>query len=118
MSNAKLIDTLSAYHCVFGAKLLEKWKYADSYVKCAADHEEPAPDTEEEQNGKLSKEILIVRFANSAAKAMGYSVQDEDNSEQDLVDIASAYQLKLNLIAITKLKEKLTEEMKAAAELF
>ena len=118
MPNAKLIDTLSAYHCVFGAKLLEKWKYADSYVKCAADHEEPAPDTEEEQNGKLSKEILIVRFANSAAKAMGYSVQDEDNSEQDLVDIASAYQLKLNLIAITKLKEKLTEEMKVAAELF
>jgi HD-like signal output (HDOD) protein len=118
MPNAKLIDTISAYHCLFGAKLLEKWKYADSYVKCAADHEDPAPDTEEEQNEALPKELLIVRFANSAAKAMGYGVQDEDNSEPDLEDIASAYQLKLNFIAITKLKEKLTEEMKGAAELF
>jgi putative nucleotidyltransferase with HDIG domain len=81
---AKLIGTISANHCVFGAKLLEKWKYADSYIKCAADHEEPAPDTEAEQNEKLPKEILIVRFANSAAKAMGYSVEDDDNSEQDL----------------------------------
>jgi putative nucleotidyltransferase with HDIG domain len=115
---AKLIGTISANHCVFGAKLLEKWKYADSYIKCAADHEEPAPDTEAEQNEKLPKEILIVRFANSAAKAMGYSVEDDDNSEQDLEDIASAYQLKLNLIAITKLKDKLSAEMKGALELF
>jgi len=114
----KLISTISANHCVFGAKLLEKWKYADSYIKCAADHEDPAPDTEEEQNEELPKEILIVRFANSAAKAMGYSVEEYDNSEQDLEDIASAYKLKLNIIAITKLKEKLTNEMTGALELF
>ena len=81
MPHAKLIDTLSAYQCVLGAKLLEKWKYAESYVKCAADHEDPAPDMDEEQNEDLPKEILIVRFANSVAKAMGHSVQDEDNSE-------------------------------------
>jgi HD-like signal output (HDOD) protein len=118
MPNAKLIDTISAYHCVFGAKLLEKWKYADSYIRCAADHEDPASDIDEKQDQDPPKEILIVRFANSVAKAMGYSVQDEDNSEQDLVDIASAYQLKLNLIAITKLKEKLTDEMTGAMELF
>ena len=118
MPHAKLIDTLSAYHCVFGAKLLEKWKYAESYVKCAADHEDPAPDMDEEQNEDLPKEILIVRFANSVAKAMGHSVQDEDNSEQDLVDIASAHNLKLNLIATTKLKEKLAAEMTGAMELF
>jgi len=118
MPNARLIDTLSAYHCVFGAKLLEKWKYAESYVECAADHEDPAPDMDEEQNEDLPKEILIVRFANSVAKAIGYSVQDEDNSDQDLVDIASAHRLKLNLIATTKLKEKLTAEMTGAMELF
>lgn len=118
MPEAKLMATISANHCVFGAKLLEKWKYADSYVRCAADHQDPPQDPNEAQEEAPPKEILIVRFANSAAKAMGYSVEGEDNSEQDLEDIACAYHLKLNLISITKLKEKLTNEMKRAMELF
>jgi len=115
---AKLIDTLSAHHCVFGAKLLEKWKYADSYIKGASNHEDLAPDNDEGKEEKPPKEILIVRFANMAAKSMGYSLEEKDYSDLDLENIDSACQLKLNLIKITKLKEKLTEEMRGVMELF
>jgi HD-like signal output (HDOD) protein len=118
MPTAKLIDTLSANHCVFGAKLLEKWKYADSYVRCAADHQDQGADGDAEQDKELPMEIRIVRFANSAAKAMGYGFEEIKIPEQDLADIAFTHKLNLNLISTTKLKEKLTAEMKVALELF
>ena len=115
---AKLIDTISALHGVFGAKLLEKWRYADSYVASASNHEERGMDKDEAQQVTLSKEILIVRFANLAAKSMGYSLGKKDYSGLAIEDSQLAYDLKLNLIAITKLKERLTKEMKRAMELF
>jgi HD-like signal output (HDOD) protein len=114
----KLIDTISGHHCIFGAKLLEKWKYADSYVKCASNHEDIGSDKDEEQEETPPQEILIVRFANMAAKSMGYSLEEKDYSDLDLEDIKSADQLRLNSIKIAKLKEKLTEEMKGVLELF
>jgi putative nucleotidyltransferase with HDIG domain len=117
-STDKLIDTITAHHCVFGAKLLEKWKYADSYIRCASNHEDIRRDNEEGQEETLPKEILIVRFANMAAKSMGYSLEGKDYSDLDILNIESADQLRLNLIQITKLKEKMTAEMKGVLELF
>jgi HD-like signal output (HDOD) protein/FixJ family two-component response regulator len=115
---AKLIDIISTYHGVFGARLLEKWKYADSYISCASDHENTGSDKDEEKKETLPKEILIVRFANIAAKSMGYSLEENGDTELPIENIDLAYDLKLNLIDITKLKEKLTEEMKRVMELF
>ncbi len=114
----RLIDTVSAHHCLFGAKLLEKWKYADSYIRSASNHEDIEPKGDEEKGKKLPKEILIVHFANQAAKSMGYSLEDKDYSDLDLEDIESADQLRLNSIKIAKLKEKLTAEMKGVLQLF
>jgi len=115
---AKLIDTISTHHGVVGAKLLEKWKYAYSYIACASNHEDSGADKDEEQQATVPKEILIVRFANLAAKSMGYNLGEKDYSGLAVEDSELAYDLKLNLIAITKLKEQLTEEMKGAMELF
>ncbi|MGB5749519.1 MAG: HDOD domain-containing protein [Desulfobacterales bacterium] len=115
---AKLMDTVAAHHCIFGAKLLEKWRYADSYIKCALNHENEAPDHDEEKEEKLSQEILIVRFANMAAKFMGYSLEEKDYPNLDLSNMEAAIHLKLNVIKISILKEKLTEEMKGVMELF
>ena len=70
-----------------------------------------------EKEETLPKEILIVRFANIAAKSMGYSLEDKDYSDLDLEDIESADQLRLNSTKIAKLKEKLTAEMKGVLEL-
>ena len=115
---AKLIDTISALHGPFGAKLLEKWKYADSYIACALNHEDRGADIDKAQQTKLSDELLIVRFANLTAKSMGYSLGESDYSDRALEDSELAYDLKLNLIGVTKLKEKLTEEMEGVIELF
>ena len=115
---AKLMDIVAAHHCVFGAKLLEKWKYADSYINGALNHENEAPDNDEEKEARLSQEILIVRFANMAAKSMGYSLGEKDYSDLDLENMKSARYLKLNVMKISILKEKLTEEMKGVMELF
>ena len=116
--NAKLIETISAHHGVVGAKLLEKWKYASSYVASASDHEESGSDEDEEINETVPKEILIVRFANMAAKSMGYSLEENGHTDLPVENIDLAYDLKLNLIDINRLKEKLTEEMKGVMELF
>ena len=115
---AKLIDIISAYHGVFGARLLEKWKYANSYIMCASDHEDIRPDEDGEIKETPPKELLLVRFANIASKSMGYSLEDKDYSDLAIENIDLAYDLKLNLIDITRLKEKLTVEMKGAMELF
>ena len=112
------MDTVAAHHCVFGAKLLEKWRYADSYINCALNHENEAPDNDEEKEERLSQEILIVRFANMAAKFMGYSLEEKDYSGLDLENMESANHLKLNVKKISILKEKLTEEMEGVMELF
>jgi len=53
-----------------------------------------------------------------AAKFMGYSLEEKDYSDLDLENIESARHLKLNVMKISILKEKLTEEMKAVMDLF
>ncbi|MBW2440197.1 MAG: HDOD domain-containing protein [Deltaproteobacteria bacterium] len=115
---AKLVETITAHHGVVGAKLLEKWKYADSYIACASDHEDDGADEDQETSAPLPREILIVRFANMAAKSMGYSLEENEYTDLPIENIELAYDLKLNLIDIGKLKEQLTEEMKAVMELF
>ena len=116
--SAKLIDTISAHHGVVGAKLLEKWRYADSYIASASDHEDSGTGEDEEIKEIVPKEILIVRFANIAAKSMGYSLEENEYTDLPIENIDLAYDLKLNLIDITKLKDKLAEEMKGVMELF
>ena len=116
--SAKLLGTISAHHGVVGAKLLEKWKYADSYIRCAADHEDNGADKGDEKKEPLPKEILITRFANMVAKSMGYSLEENEYADLPIENIDLAYDLKLNLIDIAKLKEKLIEEMKGVMELF
>ena len=116
--SAKLIDTISAHHGVVGAKLLEKWRYADSYIASALDHKDNGADEDEEIKEIVPKEILIVRFANIAAKSMGYSLEENEYTDLPIENIDLAYDLRLNLIDLTKLKDKLAEEMKGVMELF
>jgi putative nucleotidyltransferase with HDIG domain len=114
----QLIDTISAHHGVVGAKLLEKWKYADSYVASASDHKDSGAEADEEIKETVPKEILIVRFANIVAKSIGYSLEENDYTDLPIENIDLAYDLQLNYIDMTKLQETLTEEMKGVMELF
>jgi putative nucleotidyltransferase with HDIG domain len=114
----KLIDTISTHHGVVGAKLLEKWRYANSYIASASDHKDSGSDGDEEINETVPKEILIVRFANMVAKSMGYGLEENGYSDIPVENIDLAYDLKLNLIDINRLQEQLAEEMKGVIELF
>ena len=114
----KLVEAIAAHHGVVGAKLLEKWKYADTYIACASDHKNGAADEDEETKEPPTKEMLIVRFANMVAKSLGYSLEENEYTGLPIENIELAYDLQLNLIDINKLKEELTEAMRGAMELF
>jgi HD-like signal output (HDOD) protein/ActR/RegA family two-component response regulator len=113
ISTGKLVKTIRDHHCVFGAKILEKWKYAQSFVHSALHHD--SPELEEEN---ISTELLIVNFANLLAKSLGYDLNTEHPADIDLENAESALRLKITPSQITKTKEKVIEEMNAALELF
>ena len=113
ISASKLVNTISDHHCIFGAKILKKWKYAQSYVHSALYH--CSLDLEEED---ISTELLIVNFANLLAKSLGYDLNAEQPADLDLENAESALRLKITPSQITKTKEKVIEEMNTDLELF
>jgi HD-like signal output (HDOD) protein len=113
-STEKLVNTINDHHCFFGAKVLEKWKYAESYVNCAHYHGSLEP-----QEDDISTDHLIVHFSNLVAKSLGYDFYAETQAETeiDLENTESGHLLKLTPHEITKTRTKVEEEMKSALEL-
>jgi HD-like signal output (HDOD) protein/FixJ family two-component response regulator len=114
----QLIHTMEENHCLFGARLLEKWKYAKIYIHSALHHDSLIPQEGEEEERKISKELLIVHFANRVAKSIGYDLNPDPQPDIDLEDVESAQQLKIKPIQIMQTKEAVIEEMRRASELF
>ena len=115
ISEEKLVNTINDHHCFFGAKIMEKWKYAKSYIDCAQFH----GNLEQEEEEDLSTELLIVHFANLMAKSLGYDCCEETqpSPEIDLESAESAHHLKLTFYDIGDIQAKVVEEMKSALEL-
>jgi len=113
-STEKLIHTINDHHCFFGAKILEKWKYAENYVNCAHYHGSLEP-----QENDISTEHLIVHFSNLVAKSLGYdfSAETQTGTEIDLENTESGHLLKLTPHEITEARAKVVEKMKSALEL-
>ena len=114
ISEDKLVHIINDHHCFFGAKILEKWKYAKSYINCAQYHGSLEPDDED-----ISSDLLIVNFANLVAKSLGYdfSTETQPQPEIDLENAESAHLLKLTLYEISDIRDKVVEEMESALEL-
>ncbi len=114
ISEDKLINTINDHHCFFGAKILEKWKYAESYVNCAQYHGSLELDDED-----VSSDLLIVNFANLVAKSLGYdfSTEAQPQPEIDLENAESAHLLKLTPFEISDARDKVAEKMESAMEL-
>ena len=110
----KLVNTINDHHCFFGAKILEKWKYAKSYINCAQYHGSLEPEEE-----GIRTELLIVHFSNLVAKSLGYDFSTENQTEPeiDLEDSGSARLLKLTPHEISETRAKVVEEMKSGLEL-
>jgi HD-like signal output (HDOD) protein/ActR/RegA family two-component response regulator len=113
-STEKLVNTINDHHCFFGAKILEKWKYAESYVNCAHYHSSLEP-----QEDDTSTEHLIVHFSNLVAKSLGYDFSDgtQTITEIELEHTKSGHLLKLTPHEISETRAKVEEEMKGALEL-
>ena len=117
-STANLTATMDKHHCLFGTRLLEKWKYTDSYIQCALHHERLNPDEDNEPPQEVPKELLLIHFSNLIAKSLEPNLQPGDETSPDLENTQSATDLKINSSLISTIKEKVAAAMKDTAELF
>jgi HD-like signal output (HDOD) protein/CheY-like chemotaxis protein len=118
-TKAKLVGTLREYHCQFGAKLLEKWRYSKSYVHSALYHEDVnyEPENEAEKEEDIPPELLVVHFANLLAKSVGHDLNADNVQPIDLENIESTTLLKLNQDQITQTQQAVHKEMEAVEDL-
>jgi HD-like signal output (HDOD) protein/DNA-binding NarL/FixJ family response regulator len=119
ITSSKLIGTMEEHHCQFGARLLEKWKYSESYINSALfhDHLRQPESSRDDHEGTIPRELLIVNFANMLAKSIGYGLNGDTGQGIDLEKMESTNLLKLNENQINKTRRTVIEEMKAVEEL-
>ena len=117
-----LVNILEDYHCQLGAKLLEKWKFAECYMHIALHHNSPdltpAAGAQAEQEAAYCKELMVVQFASQIANLMGYDILGSDPASTDLDDFEPVQQLILKPECVAETKEQVTERMKEVQNLF
>jgi len=115
IESSELLHTISSHHGKFGAALLKKWKFPEDFVRAAAYHNNlKAADS-------ISKDLLIVHFANLMVKSMGFRLKDQADIQQeeiDLEDTESARRLGLNAAMIDEFKQKVSGFMNEITGLF
>ncbi len=84
-----MFNTIDTHHGKFGGALLKTWKFSDGYVQVATHHDNL------EEADPISKELLIVHFANLPVKSIAYDLAE--GTEVDLEEAESARLLKLDL---------------------
>jgi putative nucleotidyltransferase with HDIG domain len=105
---SELLSTVDTHHAKFGAALLKKWEFPESFSNIASYHNNLEAAT------SISNELLVVHFANLMAKSMGYSLNDQEETQQpeiDLKDTESARRLGLETPMIDEFKDKVTDFM-------
>ncbi len=118
ISTADLTAAMDKHHCLFGARLLEKWKHTDVHIQCALYHEKLSADENNDPLPEVSKELLLINFANLLAKSLENDRQPGDEAQPDLESTESAVSLKINSSQITTIRKKVTAAIKAADGLF
>ncbi len=117
-----LVNILGDYHCQMGAKLLEKWRFAECYIDTALHHNHPDPipaaGAQAEKEAAYCKELMIVQFASQIVNLMGYNILASDPAAIDLNDVVPVQQLNLKPERIAETKEQVTERMKEVQDLF
>jgi HD-like signal output (HDOD) protein/AmiR/NasT family two-component response regulator len=107
---AELLDALSKNHGTFGATLLKRWGFSSLHQQIALFHDDL------ENADPISRELLIVHFANLVAKSIGYSVQQESGVEVEKA--LSTNLLKLDSEKITEIREKVKTYMSNLQSIF
>lgn len=110
VDRVELFDTLERYHGKFGATLLKRWQFSNVYTQIAMYHDNI------EESDPISKELLVVHFANLLVKSMGYGQGQQ--SEVDLEGADSTRLLKLNPAVIDEIKDQAKGRMEEMVEIF
>ena len=90
---AELFNTLDSHHGKFGAALLKKWGFSTGYVHVAMHHDNL------EDADPISKELLVVHFANLLVKSMGYAQAHQGEIDIEHVESASLLKIDSTMIA-------------------
>jgi putative nucleotidyltransferase with HDIG domain len=117
-----LVNILDDYHCQLGAKLLEKWKFAECYIHTALHHHNPDPTPQDDPRAEIdaaySNELMVVRFASQTVNLMGYNILSSDPVDIDLNDVAPVQYLNLEPERIAETKQQVAERMVEVQGLF
>ena len=105
-----VISSIYEMHTIFGAALLQRWKFPEELVRVARMHEGP------EFSKATEKDTLIVNLATNLAFKSGYGfVEREDD---DLAGIQSAKLLDLGSDALEKLAKEIKELVEKSKSIF
>jgi putative nucleotidyltransferase with HDIG domain len=110
LSGVELLDDVDTHHSKFGAAILRRWDFSSGYVQIAMYHDNL------EEAYSVSKELMVVHFANLLVKSMGYDLGQQ--VEIDLEDAESMRFLRLNSTMIGEAKGQVKERMEEMRGVF
>ena len=109
VDRAELLNTLNTHHGKIGAILLKKWGFSSGYIQIAMFHDNL------EEADPISKDLLVVHFANLLVKSMGYDQAQQ--AKVDVEDAESTRLLKLEPTMIAHVKEQVKGRMEALRDI-
>jgi HD-like signal output (HDOD) protein/FixJ family two-component response regulator len=107
---AELLKAITLNHGAFGATLLKRWGFSELYQQVALFHNNI------ENADPISKELLIVHFANSLAKSIGYHW--EEKAETKIEESPSTRLLQMGPSIIEQVKENTQQHMRELQSIF
>jgi HD-like signal output (HDOD) protein len=110
IDNAEIENTLETYHGQFGTSLLKLWKFPSGYLQIASYHDAL------EKADPISKELLVVHFANLLVKSMGYHLGGQ--VEIDLEGAESFRLLGLKPESVAGIRDRVKGHMEQSKEFF
>ena len=117
-----LINILDDYHCQLGAKLLEKWRFADCYIHTALYHNslDPTPQAGKRADidPEYGDELKVTQLASQTANLMGYDILASDPADTELNEVAPNQHFYLRPESIAETKEQVAERMMDVQGLF
>jgi HD-like signal output (HDOD) protein len=117
-----LVTILEDYHCQLGARLLEKWKFAEGYIYSALNHNSPHPATEDGAQAAKDttywQELMVAQFASQLSNWMGYDILASEPVDIDLSDFLPLEHLNLKADRIADTREQVAERMQEIQVLF
>jgi HD-like signal output (HDOD) protein/DNA-binding NarL/FixJ family response regulator len=117
-----LVNILDDYHCQLGAKLLEKWRFADCYIHTALHHNSPDPTPKVGKQVEIEagyvNEMKVTKFASQTANLMGYDILASGPTDIDQNDVAPVQPFYLKPECIAETQEQVSERMMDVQGLF